>query len=56
MKIEWSATKEHGVPDFVMVPGTLKSVSFIEKDTKTQVRVCNTVHICHQLSVFLKRG
>jgi Cytochrome P460 len=34
VKIEWSSTKNPESPYFVMVPDTLKSVSFIEKDTK----------------------
>src|SRR3979411_2718261 len=34
VKIEWSAKKSAESPYFVMVPDTLKSVSFIEKDTK----------------------
>jgi cytochrome P460 len=34
VKIEWSAKKNTESPYFVMVPDTLKSVSFIEKDTK----------------------
>jgi hypothetical protein len=34
VKIEWSAKKSSESPYFVMVPDTLKSVSFIEKDTK----------------------
>src|ERR1700704_2887955 len=34
VKIEWSAKKSTESPYFVMVPDTLKSVSFIEKDTK----------------------
>jgi hypothetical protein len=34
VKIEWSSKKNPGSPYFVMVPDTLKSVSFIEKDTK----------------------
>jgi hypothetical protein len=33
VKIEWSAKKNPESPYFVMVPDTLKSVSFIEKDT-----------------------
>jgi hypothetical protein len=32
-KIEWSSKKNTESPYFVMVPDTLKSVSFIEKDT-----------------------
>jgi Cytochrome P460 len=34
VKIEWSKKKEPCVPYFVEVPDTLKSVSFIEKDSK----------------------
>lgn len=34
VKIEWSSKKSSESPYFVMVPDTLKSVSFIEKDTK----------------------
>jgi cytochrome P460 len=34
VKIEWSAKKNTESRYFVMVPDTLKSVSFIEKDTK----------------------
>jgi hypothetical protein len=34
VKIEWSAKKSTESPYFVMVPDTLKSVSFIEKDSK----------------------
>jgi hypothetical protein len=34
VKIEWTAKKSSESPYFVMVPDTLKSVSFIEKDTK----------------------
>jgi cytochrome P460 len=34
VKIEWSAKKNTESPYFVMVPDALKSVSFIEKDTK----------------------
>jgi hypothetical protein len=34
VKIEWSSKKNPESPYFVMVPDTLKSVSFIEKDTK----------------------
>jgi Cytochrome P460 len=34
VKIEWSSKKNAESPYFVMVPDTLKSVSFIEKDTK----------------------
>lgn len=34
VKIEWSSRKNSESPYFVMVPDTLKSVSFIEKDTK----------------------
>ena len=34
VKIEWSAKKNAESPYFVMVPDALKSVSFIEKDTK----------------------
>jgi hypothetical protein len=34
VKIEWSSKKSTESPYFVMVPDTLKSVSFIEKDTK----------------------
>ena len=33
-KIEWTAKRNGASPYFVMVPDTLKSVSFIEKDTK----------------------
>jgi Cytochrome P460 len=33
-KIEWTSKKSTESPYFVMVPDTLKSVSFIEKDTK----------------------
>src|ERR1700738_4195041 len=33
VKIEWSSKKNPESPYFVMVPDTLKSVSFIEKDT-----------------------
>jgi hypothetical protein len=32
-KIEWTAKRNGASPYFVMVPDTLKSVSFIEKDT-----------------------
>jgi hypothetical protein len=34
VKIEWSQKKNEESPYFVMVPDTLKTVSFIEKDTK----------------------
>ena len=34
MKIEWSTKKNPESPYSVMVPDTLKTVSFIEKDTK----------------------
>ena len=34
VKIEWYSVKNRESPYFVMVPGALKSVSFIEKDTK----------------------
>ena len=34
VKIEWSRVKNHVSPFLVEVPGTLKSVSFIEKDSK----------------------
>src|SRR5260370_26147966 len=34
VKIEWSSKKNPESPYFVMVPDALKSVSFIEKDTK----------------------
>ncbi len=34
VKIEWSSKRNAKSPYFVMVPDTLKSVSFIEKDTK----------------------
>jgi hypothetical protein len=34
VKIEWTAKKSTESPYFVMVPGALKSLSFIEKDTK----------------------
>ena len=34
VKIEWSQKKNTASPYFVMVPDTLKTVSFIEKDTK----------------------
>jgi hypothetical protein len=34
VKIEWASKKNPESPYFVMVPDTLKSVSFIEKDTK----------------------
>ena len=34
VKIEWTSKKSSESPYFVMVPDTLKSVSFIEKDTK----------------------
>ena len=34
VKIEWSAKKSTESPYFVMVPDTLKSVSFIEKNSK----------------------
>ncbi len=34
VKIEWSAKKNTESPYFVMVPDALKTVSFIEKDTK----------------------
>ena len=34
VKIEWSQKKNAESPYFVMVPDTLKSVSFIEKDSK----------------------
>lgn len=33
-KIEWTSKKNTESPYFVMVPDTLKSVSFIEKDTR----------------------
>src|ERR1700682_626741 len=33
-KLEWSSKKNPESPYFVMVPDALKSVSFIEKDTK----------------------
>jgi hypothetical protein len=33
-KIEWTAKRNGASPYFVMVPDTLKTVSFIEKDTK----------------------
>jgi hypothetical protein len=33
-KIEWTSKKSAESPYFVMVPDTLKSVSFVEKDTK----------------------
>ena len=33
-KIEWTSKKSAESPYFVMVPDTLKSVSFIERDTK----------------------
>src|SRR5215475_2747812 len=33
-KIEWTAKRNAASPYFVMVPDTLKSVSFIEKDTR----------------------
>ena len=39
VKIEWTAKKSAESPYFVMVPDILKSVSFIEKDTK---RFANT--------------
>ena len=34
MKIEWSQKQNTVSPYFVVVPDTLKSVSFIEKDSK----------------------
>jgi hypothetical protein len=34
VKIEWTSKKNPESPYFVMIPDTLKSVSFIEKDTK----------------------
>ena len=34
VKIEWSSKKNAESPYFVMVPDNLKSISFIEKDTK----------------------
>lgn len=34
VKIEWTSKKNTESPYFVMVPDTLKSVSFIEKDSK----------------------
>jgi len=34
VKIEWAAKKNAESPYFVMEPGSLKTVSFIEKDTK----------------------
>ena len=34
VKIEWTAKKSAESPYFVMVPDTLKTVSFIEKDSK----------------------
>ena len=34
VKIEWTSKKSAESPYFVMVPDTLKSVSFIEKDSK----------------------
>ena len=34
VKIEWAAKKNTESPYFVMEPGNLKTVSFIEKDTK----------------------
>ncbi len=34
MKIEWAAQQNTVSPYFVMVPGALKSIAFIEKDTK----------------------
>jgi Cytochrome P460 len=34
VKIEWTSKKSDESPYFVMVPDTLKSVSFIEKDSK----------------------
>jgi hypothetical protein len=34
VKIEWSSRKNEVSPYFVMVPGTLTSLSFIEKDSK----------------------
>ncbi len=34
VKIEWLAERNRESPYFVMVPGALKSVSFIEKDSK----------------------
>ena len=34
VKIEWSTKKNAESPYFVMVPDNLKSISFIEKDTK----------------------
>jgi hypothetical protein len=34
VKIEWTSTKNPESPYFVMVPDTLKSVSFIEKNSK----------------------
>ena len=34
VKIEWTAKKSAESPYFVMVPDTLKSVSFIERDSK----------------------
>ena len=34
VKIEWAAQQNTVSPYFVMIPGALKSISFIEKDTK----------------------
>ena len=34
VKIEWAAQQNTVSPYFVMVPGALKSIAFIEKDTK----------------------
>jgi hypothetical protein len=34
VKIEWNSKRNPESPYFVMVPDTLKSVSFIKKDTK----------------------
>jgi len=34
VKIEWAARQNTASPYFVMVPGALKSVSFIEKDSR----------------------
>jgi hypothetical protein len=34
VKIEWTSKRNPESPYFVMVPDTLRSVSFIEKDTK----------------------
>ena len=45
VKIEWSPKKNPESPYFVMVPDTLKSVSFIEKDSK-RFRELGRMGIC----------